>query len=84
MSQHGNRSQPNGVRVDGKPEMSPENPNRGDLTDAAHADSKSAGGRDPMTAQGSQQENRDHHKHNDGGQSGHKAQSHHSPAQEKQ
>ncbi len=34
MSQHGNRSQPNGVRVDGKPDTSPENPNRSDLTDA--------------------------------------------------
>ncbi len=82
MSQHGNRSQPNSVRVDGKPDTSPQNPNRSDLTDEAQADSKSTGGRAPMMSQGSQQENRDHNKHNASGQSGHKPQAH-SPAEEK-
>lgn len=83
MSEKGNRSQPNGVRVDGKPDMTPENPNRSDITDAMQADSKSAGGRQPMTSEGSHRESRDHNKHNNGGQSGHKPQTHHSPAEEK-
>ena len=55
MSQHGNRSQPNGVRVDGKPDTGIENPNRSDITDAMQADSKSTGGRPPTEGQGSHQ-----------------------------
>jgi hypothetical protein len=77
-----NRSNPNSVRVDGKPDTSPQNPNRSDITDRTQADSKSPGGREPMMAQGSHQESRDHNKHNNAGQSGHKPQ-HHSPAEEK-
>ncbi len=87
MSEKGNRSQPNGVRVDGKPDMTPENPNRSDITDQTQADAKSVGGRAPMMTGGPQggphQESRDHNKHNNGGQSGHKPQAHHSPAEEK-
>ena len=83
MSEKGNRSQPNSTRIGGKPETGPQNPNRSDITDRMQADSKSAGGRAPMTGGGSHQESRDHHKHNEPGQSGHKPQRHHSPDEEK-
>ncbi len=86
MSQNGNRSQPNSVRVDGKPDTGPENPNRSDITDRTQADSKSVGGRAPMMTGGpgggSHLESRDHNKHNHDGQSGHKPQKH-SPDEEK-
>ena len=83
MSQHGNRSNPNGVRVDGKPDTSPQNPNRSDITDKMQTDSKSPGGREPMMHDGSQQESRDHNKHNNSGPSRHKPEHHHSASEEK-
>jgi hypothetical protein len=82
MSNDGNRGQPNSVRVDGKQDAGPENPNRSDITDRTQANSKSPGGRTPMMSGGSNQESRDHNKHNNPGQSGHKPQQH-SPAEEK-
>lgn len=70
MSSTGNRSNPNETRVAGHSE-----------NDQAHAN---ASGKPDIGKQGgaTHQESRDHNKHNNGGQSGHKPQ-HHSPAQEK-
>jgi hypothetical protein len=83
MTSSGNRSQPNSVRVGGKSDDGPQNPNRSDITDRMQADSMAPGGRSPMQDNGSHQESRDHNKHNNSGQSGHKPQHHHSPAEEK-
>lgn len=51
------------------------------------ADSKAAkpgpGGREPRDRPVTHQEDRDHNKHNDPGQAGHKPQKHKSPEQEK-
>jgi hypothetical protein len=70
MSSTGNRSNPNETRVAGHRE-----------NDQAHG---SASGRPDISKQGgaTHQESRDHNKHNNAGQSGHKPQQH-SPAQEK-
>jgi hypothetical protein len=66
MSSTGNRSHPNRTRTNGQPE-----------TPDAAGTPGGAG-----TAGGSHQESRDHHKHNNPGQSGHKPQRH-GPAEEK-
>jgi hypothetical protein len=72
MSSKGNRSNPNETRISGHPD------NQGDQ---AHAN---ASGTPEVGRQGGEthQESRDHNKHNNAGQSGHKPQQH-SPAQEK-
>ncbi|WP_046865780.1 hypothetical protein [Microvirga massiliensis] len=82
MSSDGNRSQPNSVRTGGKQDGGPENSNRSDITDRAQADSKSPCGKTPAIGSDSHQASRDHNKHNNPGQSGHKLQQH-SPAEEK-
>jgi hypothetical protein len=82
MSTNGNRSHPNSVRVGGKSDDGPENPNRSDITDQTQAGSMSPGGRQPLEGGGSNQENRDHNKHNHPGQSGHQPQKH-GPDEEK-
>jgi hypothetical protein len=70
MSSNGNRSNPNETRVAGRQE-----------NDQAHVN---ASGQPDIGKQGgaTHQETRDHNKHNNAGQSGHKPQQH-SPAQEK-
>jgi len=70
MSSTGNRSNPNETRVAGHQDKS-----------QSHG---SAGSRPDIGKQGgtTHQESRDHNKHNNPGQSGHKPQQHH-PAQEK-
>jgi len=70
MSSTGNRSNPNETRIAGHQE-----------NDEAHTGS---GGKPDIGKQGgaTHQESRDHNKHNNPGQSGHKPQQH-SPAQEK-
>ncbi|MBB3017051.1 hypothetical protein FHR70_000091 [Microvirga lupini] len=70
MSSTGNRSNPNQTRIAGHQEH--DRPNVG------------TGGKPGIGKQGgaSHQESRDHNKHNDSGQDGHKPQQH-SPAQEK-
>ncbi|MCB5177677.1 MULTISPECIES: hypothetical protein [Microvirga] len=73
MSSNGNRSQPNHVRVQGQQD---EHDNRSNTNDSGAPDVGRNGGL-------SHQESRDHNKHNNAGQSGHKPQQH-SPAQEKQ
>jgi hypothetical protein len=72
MSSKGNRSNPNETRIAGHPD---------DQDRQAHIN---ASGKPDIGQQGgaSHQETRDHNKHNDGGQSGHKPQRH-SPDQEK-
>jgi len=72
MSSKGNRSNPNETRISGRSD------NQGDQ---AHAN---ASGTPEIGRQGgaTHQESRDHNKHNNGGQSGHKPQQH-SPEQEK-
>ena len=81
MSSTGNRSNPNGTRLQGKPDEASRDPNRSDIAKQMQADSKSLGGRSSMSG-GSNQETREHNKSNDPGQSGHKPQKH-SPAEEK-
>jgi len=68
MSSTGNRSNPNETRVAGHSE----------------SDQANASGKPDIRKQGgaTHQESRDHNKHNNAGQSGHKPQQH-SPAQEK-
>ena len=70
MSSTGNRSNPNQTRIAGHQEHDQSN--------------AGASGKPDMGKQGgaSHQESRDHNKHNNSGQSGHKPQQH-SPAQEK-
>ena len=72
MSSTGNRSNPNETRMSGRPDGR----NRQDHTDAS--------GTPEIGRQGgiTHQETREHNKHNEPGQSGHKPQKH-SPAQEK-
>jgi hypothetical protein len=81
LSSTGNRNNPNGTRVQGKPDEASQNLNRSDVTKDRQADSKTTGGRASATG-GSQQETREHNKPDRQGQSGHKPQRH-SPVEEK-
>jgi len=72
MSSTGNRSHPNQTRVQGQQDG---HQNQGNTNDSGQPDIGRGGGL-------SHQESRDHNKHNNPGQSGHKPQ-HHGPAEEK-
>ena len=51
---------------------------------AGHSEARQTANPRGISQQGMNQESRDHHKHNNPGQSGHGPQTHHSPDQEKQ